>query len=96
MSNDYTPTTEDMAHAIGEWAYRTGHPENQDRPELLVDDGETMLARWLAAHDAEVAAKALEKAADELARYATTVNAYSVAVGVLRARAAEIRKGAAS
>ena len=58
---DYTPTIDDLAHAIGEWAYKTGHPENQNRPELLADDGKTMLARFLNARDREVAARAWDE-----------------------------------
>jgi hypothetical protein len=49
--NDYTPTDDDMANAIGDWALRAGHPDSENRPELLTDDGETMLARWIAARD---------------------------------------------
>lgn len=63
-SDTYTPTTADIANAIGDWAFHTGHPNAEDRPELLVDDGETMLARWLIAHDASVAAKAWDEGFD--------------------------------
>jgi len=61
MGDEYTPTTEHLAHAIGEWAYRVGHPQNGDFPEMLADDGETMLARFLEAHDREVAEKAWDE-----------------------------------
>jgi hypothetical protein len=56
---EYTPTDADMANAIGDWALRAGRPDSENRPELLVDDGETMLARWLASHDAALQAGAV-------------------------------------
>ena len=54
--SEYTPTTEQVLKQwVAEWA---------PSPNL-----EAQFHRWLAAHDAEVAAKALEDACDELGVY---------------------------
>ena len=58
----YTPSTDEVREAIAEWAWS----RRMFRPELAQSDGQEA-ARWLDAHDAEVAAKALREAADEYA-----------------------------
>lgn len=50
--------------------------------------------RGLAAHDAEVAAKALEEAADDLTPGDDKVDDWGIEAGLLRDRAAELRKAA--
>jgi len=60
MSDEYTPTTEDVQDIYGT------HPTHVEE-----------FYRWLNAHDAEVAAKALEDAADDLAKLANITAATS-------------------
>lgn len=95
MSNDYTPTFVQFRDGIG-W----------DAEEGCVTPGEREVARKaalerfdrvMAARDAEVAAKALEEAANEVMRNLGVEKFERFAhVTRLRARAAEIRKGAGS
>ena len=84
MSNDYTPT---MRHIEDTYAY-------QGEAYMEADKWRREFRRALAAHDAEVAAKPLEELIE---RFAGNDGAEGiVSVSVLRRRAAEIRKGAAS
>ena len=56
--SDYTPTTEDVRRL---WVYGFGMAKSEPRIENEAFD------RWLAQHDAEVAAKALDAIWSELA-----------------------------
>lgn len=58
--SDYTPTTEEVAEAVTEWAWS----RRMFRPELSTNDGQEF-ARWLAAHDAEIRADALAEQGTE-------------------------------
>ena len=58
--SDYTPTTEDVRHA-----YVSARSEEEFAASYL-SQFEPEFDRWLAAHDAEVAAQALRDAADEM------------------------------
>ena len=62
--SEYTPTTQQVEHAYAndaEAEYRD--PVNYS---ALVRANKTEFRRWLAAHDAEVAARALEIAAEDI------------------------------
>ncbi len=91
MSNDYTPTTEQVQIMfVGRHEKFYGPLEKMRRGQF---------DRWLAAHDAEVAAKALEEAARNVQDYADSIDEFETIDDVytsLSLIAAEIRKGAAS
>lgn len=57
--SEYTPTTDEVREAYRRWKYR--FDSEKGGPEF---------DRWLATHDAEVAARALEEAADAFERKA--------------------------
>lgn len=95
MTADYTPTTGDVIHA-----YQLGRTTCGCCCDLTMEDINAF-QRWLAAHDREVAAKALEDAADRFGRneddewgYWMDYQGWSVdPADPLRARAAAIREG---
>lgn len=65
--SEYTPTTEEVLEAIAEWVWS----RRMFRPELGQSDGGEA-TRWLAAHDAEVRAAALDEQGTEEWEYGLT------------------------
>src|SRR5690606_3140006 len=86
---EYTPTTAEVAAQYTRgWASK--------RVRLMKSDEEAASAefdRWLARHDAEVAAKALRDAADDLTPGDDKVDDWGIEAGLLRARAARLSSG---
>lgn len=56
--NDYTPTTEEVLGMLGAYLYEYGAECDMNLPGNSPDE---IVDRWLAAHDAEVAAKAWDQ-----------------------------------
>ena len=83
MSTDYTPTTEQVR---SHYVFDQGDVWRRERGEAF--------DHWLAAHDREVAAKALEDAAGDFEAYVESgapVGAGTTPEKWLRARAASLR-----
>lgn len=78
--DEYTPKTENIR--LG-YAYRPNLPEGERHHQPLLDEFD----RWLKAHDAEVAAKAVEAVAD-----AVPVDLWSTFGRVRREAVLEIQK----
>jgi len=64
MSDDYTPTTEDVRDAYREQSDGCDFPKHQDYIDYKASGGgEGEFDRWLAEHDRQVAERAWEKGA---------------------------------
>lgn len=102
MSDEYTPTTEEIA----EWYSHKGGSKLSPHYARSLDTRRREFDAWLAKHDAEVAAKALEEAANAwhvngwahvmpakgAERAQIILHVAQAATEMLRARAAEYRK----
>ena len=59
--SEYTPTTDDLAHAVGDWGIQDGASRESESPRTIGRRRVRQCSRFLAAHDAEVARVAAEK-----------------------------------
>lgn len=103
MSEQFTPTTEEVLGMLGSYLYEYGAGCDMNLPGNSPDE---IVDRWLARRDAEVAAKALEDAASAwqingwsndlpekgAERAQVILHMAQAATEMLRLRAAEYRK----